>query len=117
MYQEFVPSHFAEAQATARSSIHRVSLENKAVPYFTSRMGLFGNGRGIAIRDSQAVARPWPSLEGKGAERCFVEKKEEVGRGWGKVRVQGGDGFSLAVPPAGVVKLLPAGKCKVASSP
>ena len=64
-----------------------------------SKIGLliFGNSRGIAIQDAQAVAKPQVSLA-KGEECYFLEKKEVGGgcferKSIGGKRVQGDDGF------------------------
>lgn len=34
-----------------------IDLKSKMASYFTSQMSLFGNGRGIAVQDKQAMAK------------------------------------------------------------
>ena len=53
------------------------SLEHKTASYFTSKMGVFGNGRGIAIWDMQAMAKPRVSMENKGKEH-YVRKRRDL---------------------------------------
>lgn len=53
------------------------NLENKS--YFTIKMGLFRNGRGISIQDIQAMSKPWTSLEIREEEHYFIEKRRKLG--------------------------------------
>lgn len=53
------------------------NLENKS--YFTIKMGLFRNGRGISIQDIQAMSKPWTRDQRRGT--LLYRKEEEVGRG------------------------------------
>ena len=91
--------------------------KNKTASYFTSKTSLFGNSKGIANRDKQAIAKVTDKsykhrrkMLFYREERYFTEKKEEVVRdcfeqksSWWKVRLQGGDAFSLAELPGSSV--------------
>lgn len=76
---------------------------------------------GMAEELQFGIARPWLNHRqvklGKPKERSCIEKKKEMGRGCfegrsigGKLRVQGGDGFSFTELVAGPGESLPSAR-------
>ena len=100
-----------------------VNLKNKITSYFTSKMSLFRNSRGIAIRVKQTMVKHrqvWRTKEGRillqgevrSWEGLFLNKVH-----WRRVWVQGCGYFSLAELLWFLIGCVVAGVCKLSFFP